>query len=69
MNAIKEAINLVNDENSARNSLLEHVASECNLQVVTEADAARYLTEMTFSAAMSGDDIIAMATKLAESAE
>jgi hypothetical protein len=69
MSAIKEAIELVNNDNSARTSLLEHVAKETGMQSVTEADAAQYLSSMTFSNAMSGDDIIAIAMKLAESAK
>ena len=71
MSAIKEAIEQFEqekqDNNIAKQSLIEHVAQEQNLEVVTEEIAAQYLTEMTFQdPALSSEGLFELAKKLAE---
>ena len=58
MNAIKEAIEITEDNRRATAALFAHIARENNTTVVTEDVAAEYLNSMTFNEApMTSDEL------------
>lgn len=58
MSAIKEAIEIAEDNRRATTALLDHVACETNTTIVTEDDAVKYLNSMTFNEApMTSDEL------------
>ena len=65
MNAIKEAIEITEDNRRATAALFAHIASETNTTMVTEDVAAEYLNSMTFNEApLTSDELFKKALRM-----